>query len=59
MMMMKKTDDRAGEPPSVEKRPVDSIPVEHERIYVGDLMGSSSSRPTSRPAAIWPAPSWC
>ena len=40
MMMMKKTDDRAGEPPSVEKRPVDAIPVEHERIYVGDLAGS-------------------
>ena len=40
MMKKKKMDDRAGEPPSVEKRPVDSIPVEHERIYVGDLMGS-------------------
>ena len=56
--MMKKMDDRAGEPPSVERCPADSIPVEHGRIDVGDLAGSWSSRTTSRLATVWPAPNW-
>ena len=33
--MMKKMEDRAGEPASVERCPADSVPVEHGRIDVG------------------------
>jgi hypothetical protein len=51
-MKKKKTDDRAGELASVEKRPVDSVPVEHVQTFVGDPVGSSSSRPTSRSATV-------
>jgi hypothetical protein len=52
-------DGRAEEPASVEKCPVGSIPVEHVQTFVGDLVESSSSRPTSRTATVRPAPSWC
>jgi hypothetical protein len=51
-------DGRAEEPASVEKCPVGSILVEHQQTFVGDLVESSSSRPTSRTATVRPAPSW-
>jgi hypothetical protein len=47
-------DAPAEEPASVER-----CPVEHVQTFVGDLVGSSSSRPIFWSVTIWPAPNRC